>query len=72
MSVERWNNFNDRDLELVYLSLYYWRKEVQGSISKGDFSEKVIEKNKEFIGELGNLIHQIQVQRCRRKIYESH
>ena len=68
MNVKRWNNFNDRDLELVYLSLYYWRKEVQGSISEGDFSEKVIEKNKELIGELDNLIDQIQVQRYRRKI----
>ena len=71
MSVEKWNNFNDRDLELVYLSLYHWRKEVQDSISERDFSEKVIEKNKELIGELGNLIHQIQVQRYRRKIYEN-
>lgn len=72
MNVKRWNNFNDRDLELVYLSLYYWRKEVQGSISEGGFSEKVIEKNKGLVSELSNLIHQIQVQRCRRKIYESH
>lgn len=71
MNVKRWDNFNDRDLELVYLSLYYWRKEVQGSIYEGGFSEKVMEKNKGLVSELSNLIHQIQVQRCRRKIYES-
>lgn len=66
------SNLEDEDLFFIYISLYYWGKELQHTIFKGGFSEEAMEKNKETMGKLNKLIDKIQMERTRRKIYESH